>query len=67
MQNSIRDAYMCALKYKGYSLNTTDRKELDIAQKLLIEQKPDVEAYFVDEVREEMVAWKCGISCLLFR
>ena len=25
MQNSIRDAYMCALKYKGYSLNTTDQ------------------------------------------
>lgn len=56
MQNSIRDAYMCALKYLGYSLNTTEREELAEAQKLLLNQKKDVEAYFVDEVREEMVA-----------
>lgn len=62
MQNSIRDAYMCALKYKGYSLNTTDRKELKQAQKLLLEQKPDVEAYFVDEVREEMVAGNAALA-----
>ena len=56
MQNSIRDAYMCALKYLGYSLNDTDRSHLMEAQRLLLKQKPDVEAYFVDEVREEMVA-----------
>ncbi len=56
MQNSIRDAYMCALKYKGYSLNTTDPQEMAEAQELLLRQKPDVEAYFVDEVREEMLA-----------
>ena len=62
MQNSIRDAYMCALKYKGYSLNTTDRKELEVAQNLLIDQKPDVEAYFVDEVREEMVAGNAALA-----
>lgn len=62
MQNSIRDAYMCALKYKGYSLNTTDRKELRQAQKLLLDQKPDVEAYFVDEVREEMVAGNAALA-----
>ncbi|MCR5624244.1 MAG: ABC transporter substrate-binding protein [Lachnospiraceae bacterium] len=62
MQNSIRDAYMCALKYKGYSLNTTNRDELDEAQKMLIDQKKDVEAYFVDEVREEMVAENAAIA-----
>ena len=56
MQNSIRDTYMCALKYLGYSLNTTDRDKLLEAQELLLKQKKDVEAYFVDEVREEMVA-----------
>ena len=39
---------MCALKYKGYSLNTTNHKELQVAQNMLLEQKPDVEAYFVD-------------------
>lgn len=56
MPNSLRDAYMCALKYQGYSLNTTDRQELAKAQQLILKQKPDVEAYFVDEVREEMLA-----------
>lgn len=64
MQNSIRDAYMCALKWKGYSLNTTERSELAEAQKILIDQKPDVEAYFVDEVREEMVAGNAAISVI---
>ncbi len=62
MQNSIRDAYMCALKYQGHSLNTTSRSELAQAQRLLIEQKPDVEAYFVDEVREEMVAGNAALA-----
>ncbi|MBO6137095.1 MAG: ABC transporter substrate-binding protein [Lachnospiraceae bacterium] len=64
MQNSIRDAYMCALKYLGYSLNTTDRNELLEAQELLLNQKKDVEAYFVDEVREEMVAGNAAIAVI---
>ena len=62
MQNSIRDAYMCALKYQGHSLNTTNRKELKQAQDLLLKQKLDVEAYFVDEVREEMVAGNAALA-----
>lgn len=62
MQNSIRDAYMCALKYQGHSLNTTNRRELKQAQDLLLKQKPDVEAYFVDEVREEMVAGNAALA-----
>lgn len=64
MQNSIRDAYMCALKWKGYSLNTTDRTELAEAQEVLLNQKPIVEAYFVDEVREEMVAGNAALSVI---
>ena len=62
MQNSIRDAYMCALKYLGYSLNDTDESHLMEAQRLLLKQKPDVEAYFVDEVREEMVAGNATLA-----
>jgi spermidine/putrescine transport system substrate-binding protein/spermidine/putrescine transport system permease protein len=62
MQNSIRDAYMCALKYLGYSLNDTDEAHLLEAQRLLLKQKPDVEAYFVDEVREEMVAGNATLA-----
>lgn len=56
MQNSMRDMFMLALKHLGYSLNTTDENELRQAYQLLIEQKPDVQAYLVDEVRDEIVA-----------
>lgn len=62
MSNNVRDALMIAEKYLGYSLNTTDRDEIDAAFELLIDQKKDVEAYFVDEVREEMVAENASIA-----
>ncbi len=56
MQNSIRDSFMITLKYLGYSLNTSNEQELREAQAALIAQKPDVQAYLVDEVRDEVVA-----------
>lgn len=62
MSNSVRDALMVAEKYLGYSLNTTDRDQIREAFDLLIDQKSDVEAYFVDEVREEMVAENAAIA-----
>lgn len=62
MSNNVRDALMVAEKYLGYSLNTTNRSEIDAAFALLLEQKKDVEAYFVDEVREEMVAENAAIA-----
>lgn len=56
MQNSMRDTFMITLKYLGYSLNTDNPDELREAQQLLIDQKPDVQAYLVDEARDEVVA-----------
>ena len=56
MPNSMRDAYAVALKYLGYSINTTDEGELKEAQELLLKQKPDVAAYLVDEAKDEVVA-----------
>ena len=56
MQNSMRDTFMLALKYLGYSLNSNDENEVRQAQQLLLEQKPDVQAYLVDEARDEVVA-----------
>jgi len=47
---------MITLKYLGYSLNTTDENEIREAAELLMKQKPDVEAYLVDEARDEVVA-----------
>lgn len=56
MQDSVRDAFMVAEKHLGYSLNSTDKEEINEAKELLAKQKPDVEAYLVDEVRDEIVA-----------
>lgn len=62
MQNSMRDTYMAALKYLGYSLNTEDEAELKEAQELLLKQKPDVQAYLVDEARDEVVAGNAAMA-----
>ena len=56
MQDSMRDSFMVALKYLGYSLNTTDEGQIREAYELLKGQKPDVESYLVDEARDEVVA-----------
>ncbi len=56
MQNSMRDSYLIALKYLGYSLNTNEENEIREAHELLLKQKPDVQAYLVDEARDEVVA-----------
>lgn len=62
MQNSMRDTFMVALKYLGYSINTDDPDELREAQQLLIAQKPDVQAYLVDEARDEVVAGNAAMA-----
>ena len=64
MQNSMRDTYMVALKYLGYSLNTTNEEEIKAAQQLLIDQKPDVQAYLVDEARDEVVAGNATMAVI---
>jgi spermidine/putrescine transport system substrate-binding protein len=55
MQDSQRDSMMVALIKLGYSQNTTDQAQLDEAMNLLIEQKPLVLGYLVDEVKDKMV------------
>ena len=47
---------MVALKYLGYSINTNNENEIREAYDLLVKQKPDVQAYLVDEARDEVVA-----------
>lgn len=55
MQNSVRDAYCVALSYLGYSINTLNEEELKEATDLLLRQKPLVQAYVVDQVRDKMI------------
>lgn len=64
MQDSVRDAFGVALKYLGYSLNSTDLDELTAAKKLLIEQKPLVQAYVVDQVRDKMIGNEAAIGVI---
>jgi len=64
MQNSVRDAFGIALKYLGYSLNSTDLDELHEAQELLLEQKPLVQAYVVDQVRDKMINNEAAIGVI---
>lgn len=62
MADSVRDAFMAALKYKGYSLNTTDESQLLEAQEILIQQRPLVYSYLVDEAQDEMIAENAALA-----
>ena len=59
-----RDAIGMALKKLGYSLNTTDEKELEEAKNLLIEQKPLVLKYGADEVKDLMTSGEAAIAMI---
>lgn len=64
MQDSVRDAFMVALKLNGYSMNSTDPAELDAAMNSLIEQKPLVQAYVIDQVRDKMIGNEAAIGVI---
>ena len=62
MQNSVRDSFVPALRLLGYDINTEDFSELDNAVSLLIDQKPIVYAYYVDETADEMAAGNAAMA-----
>ena len=62
MLDSIRDTLGITLKYLGYSMNTRDITELKAAADKLIEQKPIVKAYYVDETKDKMVAGEAALA-----
>ena len=64
MQDSVRDAFMVALKSLGYSMNTEDVKELAEARDLLIAQKPLVQAYVIDQVRDKMIGGEAALGVI---
>ncbi|MGN0153275.1 MAG: extracellular solute-binding protein [Lachnospiraceae bacterium] len=64
MQDSVRDAFMVALKKLGYSMNSTDEEELKEAKNALIEQKPLTQAYVVDQVRDKMIGNEAAIGVI---
>lgn len=57
MYDSERDSFMVALKALGYSMNTTDKKEINEAYDWLIEQREEMEPVYVgDEVIDTMIS-----------
>ncbi len=64
MQDSVRDLFAVALKRLGYSLNSTDEQELQEAKESLIKEKPLVQAYVVDEVRDKMVGGEAKMGVI---
>ena len=62
MLNSPRDTLGIALVMCGYDLNSTDPAELAVAKEKLIEQKPLVLAYVVDEVKDKMVGGEASVA-----
>lgn len=64
MQNSVRDAFLVALKKLGYSLNTKNKSEIEEAKDLLIKQKPLVSAYVIDEVKDKMIGNEAALAVI---
>ena len=64
MQDSVRDAFMVAEKLYGYSMNTLDAQELLTVKNALIEQKPLVQAYVIDQVRDKMIGNEAAIGVI---
>ena len=62
MLNSPRDTLGIALVMCGYDINSTDPEELAVAKAKLIEQKPLVLAYVVDEVKDKMVGGEASVA-----
>jgi len=64
MQDSVRDAFMVALKRNGHSMNSVNTAELEAAKNELIAQKPLVQAYVVDQVRDKMIGDEAAIGVI---
>lgn len=62
MPDSMRDTLAIALKAKGYSLNTTDEKQVKEASEYLTEQKPLVYKYANDSARDLILGGSANIA-----
>lgn len=62
MFNNSRDAIGIALKYLGYSYNTTDKAQISEAVDLLIQQKDIVQSYVMDEIFEKLGSGEAAVG-----
>ena len=62
MMDSVRDTLGVALKSLGYSMNSSSEDELREAADKLIEQKPLVQAYVMDQIYDKMERGEAWIA-----
>ncbi|MDR0952568.1 MAG: spermidine/putrescine ABC transporter substrate-binding protein [Oscillospiraceae bacterium] len=62
MFDNSRDAFGIALKYLGYSLNTTNETELNEAYELLEQQKPILQGYVMDQIFDKLESGEAAIG-----
>lgn len=64
LQDAMRDLLMVGLKKNNFSMNTVLESEINIAMSDLINQKPLVNAYMIDTLRDKMVQGDGSISSM---
>jgi len=62
MFSNSRDAFAIAQAKLGYSMNTTDERELRECLDLLKQQKPLVQAYVMDEIFDKMLGGEAALA-----
>ena len=62
MYNSVRDLFVAPLELLGYSINTTDDQELEEAKNLLLEQKPLLQRYVMDQIKDIMISESAALA-----
>lgn len=64
MFDSVRDTMGIALKKLGYSMNSTNQKEINEAKELLIKQKDLVLAYVNDEGKDRLLGEEASMGII---
>ena len=62
MFDNPRDAFGIALKYLGYSQNSTSEREIREAYDLLMQQKKILQAYVMDQILDKLEAGEAAIG-----
>lgn len=62
MYNSPRDLFVAPLEILGYSINTSDEAQLSEAKELLLKQKPLIQRYVMDQIKDSMISGSASIA-----
>ncbi len=62
LYDAQRDVMAIGFKKLGYSLNSTDKKEIDEVKELMAEQKKNVRAYVTDNMKVLMLSGEAAIG-----